>query len=118
VASLGLTRREAEVLVLLAEGRTNRQTGQALFITERRPASMSPTSSPSSAWLGAGRRRQWPTGSASTSNERGYWSRHSSGPRHGLSRAAEPSPKPACMAVQPAGSVLAREVMRSITAVR
>ena len=35
VASLGLTRREAEVLVLLAEGRTNRQIGQALFITEK-----------------------------------------------------------------------------------
>ena len=35
VASLGLTRRETEVLVLLAEGRTNRQIGQALFITEK-----------------------------------------------------------------------------------
>jgi DNA-binding CsgD family transcriptional regulator/tetratricopeptide (TPR) repeat protein len=35
VASLGLTRREGEVLVLLAEGRTNRQIGQALFITEK-----------------------------------------------------------------------------------
>jgi DNA-binding CsgD family transcriptional regulator len=35
VASLGLTRREAEVLALLAEGRTNRQIGQALFITEK-----------------------------------------------------------------------------------
>jgi len=34
-ASLGLTRREAEVLVLLAEGRTNRQIGQALFITPK-----------------------------------------------------------------------------------
>jgi len=34
-ASLGLTRRETEVLALLAEGRTNRQIGQALFITER-----------------------------------------------------------------------------------
>src|SRR4029453_853382 len=33
-ASLGLTRREAEVLALVAEGRTNRQIGQALFITE------------------------------------------------------------------------------------
>jgi DNA-binding CsgD family transcriptional regulator/tetratricopeptide (TPR) repeat protein len=33
--SLGLTRREAEVLALLAEGRTNRQIGQALFITEK-----------------------------------------------------------------------------------
>jgi DNA-binding NarL/FixJ family response regulator len=33
-ASLGLTRREAEVLSLVAEGRTNRQIGQELFITE------------------------------------------------------------------------------------
>jgi ATP/maltotriose-dependent transcriptional regulator MalT len=33
--SLGLTRREMEVLALLAEGRTNRQIGQALFITPR-----------------------------------------------------------------------------------
>jgi DNA-binding CsgD family transcriptional regulator len=35
VAPLGLTGREAEVLALLAEGRTNRQIGQALFITEK-----------------------------------------------------------------------------------
>jgi DNA-binding NarL/FixJ family response regulator len=34
-ASLGLTRRESEVLALVAEGRTNRQIGQALFITEK-----------------------------------------------------------------------------------
>jgi DNA-binding CsgD family transcriptional regulator len=32
-ASLGLTRREVEVLALVAEGRTNRQIGQALSIT-------------------------------------------------------------------------------------
>jgi DNA-binding NarL/FixJ family response regulator len=32
-ASLGLTRREVEVLALVAEGRTNRQLGQKLFIT-------------------------------------------------------------------------------------
>jgi DNA-binding NarL/FixJ family response regulator len=32
---LGLTEREAEVLALLAEGRTNRQIGQRLFITEK-----------------------------------------------------------------------------------
>ena len=31
-ASLGLTQREAKVLALVAEGRTNRQIGQALFI--------------------------------------------------------------------------------------
>jgi DNA-binding CsgD family transcriptional regulator/tetratricopeptide (TPR) repeat protein len=35
VVALGLTRREAEVLALVAEGRTNRQIGQALFITEK-----------------------------------------------------------------------------------
>jgi DNA-binding CsgD family transcriptional regulator/tetratricopeptide (TPR) repeat protein len=33
--SLGLTQREAEVLVLLAEGRTNRQIGHDLFITPK-----------------------------------------------------------------------------------
>jgi DNA-binding CsgD family transcriptional regulator/tetratricopeptide (TPR) repeat protein len=35
IASLGLTRREVEVLALVAEGRTNRQIGQALFITPK-----------------------------------------------------------------------------------
>jgi DNA-binding CsgD family transcriptional regulator/tetratricopeptide (TPR) repeat protein len=34
-ATLGLTQREAEVLALVAEGRTNRQIGQALFITPK-----------------------------------------------------------------------------------
>jgi DNA-binding CsgD family transcriptional regulator len=34
-STLGLTPREAEVLALLAEGRTNRQIGQELFITEK-----------------------------------------------------------------------------------
>jgi DNA-binding CsgD family transcriptional regulator len=34
-ASLGLTPREAEVLALIGEGRTNRQIGQALFITSK-----------------------------------------------------------------------------------
>ena len=33
--SLGLTRREIEVLTLVAEGRTNRQIGQALYITPK-----------------------------------------------------------------------------------
>jgi DNA-binding CsgD family transcriptional regulator len=33
--SLGLTRREVEVLALVAEGRINRQIGQALFITPK-----------------------------------------------------------------------------------
>jgi DNA-binding CsgD family transcriptional regulator len=33
--SLGLTRREAEVLTLVTQGRTNRQIAQALFITEK-----------------------------------------------------------------------------------
>jgi DNA-binding CsgD family transcriptional regulator/tetratricopeptide (TPR) repeat protein len=35
VAALGLTQREAEVLALVAEGRTNRQIGQALFISPK-----------------------------------------------------------------------------------
>jgi DNA-binding CsgD family transcriptional regulator/tetratricopeptide (TPR) repeat protein len=34
-ASLGLTAREVEVLALVAEGRTNRQIGQVLFITPK-----------------------------------------------------------------------------------
>jgi DNA-binding CsgD family transcriptional regulator len=34
-SSLALTHREAEVLALVAEGRTNRQIGQALFITPK-----------------------------------------------------------------------------------
>jgi DNA-binding NarL/FixJ family response regulator len=34
-ASLGLTRRETEVLALVAAGRTNRQIGQELFITPK-----------------------------------------------------------------------------------
>jgi ATP/maltotriose-dependent transcriptional regulator MalT len=34
-ASLGLTQREAEVLALVAQGRTNRQIGEALFITPK-----------------------------------------------------------------------------------
>ena len=34
-ASLGLTQRETEVLALVAEGRTNREIGQALFITPK-----------------------------------------------------------------------------------
>ena len=34
-ASLGLTQREAEVLALVAEGKTNRQIGETLFITPK-----------------------------------------------------------------------------------
>jgi DNA-binding CsgD family transcriptional regulator len=33
--SLGLTEREVEVLALVAEGRTNRQIGERLFITPK-----------------------------------------------------------------------------------
>jgi len=35
IAQLGLTDRELEVLVLVAEGRTNREIGEALFIAEK-----------------------------------------------------------------------------------
>jgi tetratricopeptide (TPR) repeat protein len=68
-ASLGLTKREAEVLALVAEGRTNRQIGQALFITPRPPASTSQGSLPSSGSPVAGKRRRSPTASASTNND-------------------------------------------------
>ena len=68
-ASLGLTRREVEVLALVAEGRTNRQIGQALFITPRRPASTSHGSWPSSGSPVAGRQPRSPTASASTSDD-------------------------------------------------
>jgi hypothetical protein len=40
-ASLGLTRREAEVLALVAEGRTNRQIGEGRSSLPRPPASTS-----------------------------------------------------------------------------
>jgi DNA-binding NarL/FixJ family response regulator len=35
VAALNLTPRELDVLTLLAQGRTNRQIGEALFISEK-----------------------------------------------------------------------------------
>ena len=35
VAELNLTRRELDVMHLLAEGRTNRQIGESLFISEK-----------------------------------------------------------------------------------
>jgi hypothetical protein len=66
-ASLGLTRREVEGLALVAEGRINRQIGQALFITPRPPASTSGGSWPSWGPPVAARRPRSPTGSASTS---------------------------------------------------
>jgi hypothetical protein len=68
-ASLGLSQGEAEVLALVAAGRTNKQIGQELFITPRPPAFTSPGSWPSSAWRVAGRRPRWRTGSGSTSND-------------------------------------------------
>jgi DNA-binding NarL/FixJ family response regulator len=45
----GLTAREREVLVLLAEGQTNRRIADTLFISESTAASTSRTSSASSA---------------------------------------------------------------------
>jgi DNA-binding CsgD family transcriptional regulator len=68
-ASLGLTRREVEVLALVAEGRTNPQIGQALFITSK---TASIHVSRILAKLGspvAARRPRSPTGSASTSHD-------------------------------------------------
>jgi DNA-binding CsgD family transcriptional regulator len=67
-SSLGLTHREAEVLALVAEGRTNRQIGQALFIT---PKTASVHISRILTKLGspaAARQPRWRTDSASTSN--------------------------------------------------
>jgi DNA-binding CsgD family transcriptional regulator len=64
-----LTRREAEVLALVAAGRTNRQIGQELFIT---PKTVSVHVSRILAKLGspvAGRRPRWRTGSGSTNND-------------------------------------------------
>jgi ATP/maltotriose-dependent transcriptional regulator MalT len=68
-ASLGLTQREIEVLALVAEGRTNRQIGQELFIT---PKTASLHVSRILAKLGspvAVKQPRSPTGSASTRNK-------------------------------------------------
>jgi ATP/maltotriose-dependent transcriptional regulator MalT len=66
---LGLTRREVEVLTLVAKGRTNRQISQALFIT---PKTANVHVSRILAKLAspvAGKRPRSPTDSASTSND-------------------------------------------------
>ena len=68
-SSLGLTHREAEVLALVAEGQTNRQIGQALFILPRPPAPTSHESWPSWESLVAARQPRSPTGSAWTSHD-------------------------------------------------
>jgi DNA-binding NarL/FixJ family response regulator len=47
-AGFEITAREAEVFALLATGRTNREIGRALFISERPPACTSATCSASS----------------------------------------------------------------------
>jgi hypothetical protein len=67
-ASLGLTRREAEVLALVAAGRTNRQIGQALFITPK-TASVHVSRILAQAGPAAVRRPRSPTDSASISND-------------------------------------------------
>jgi hypothetical protein len=59
------------VLALLAEGRTNRQIGQALFITEKTASLHVSHILAKLGWPAAGRRPRWPTGSAWTSNECG-----------------------------------------------
>ena len=68
-ASLGLTQREAEVLALVAEGRTNRQIGQALFITPKTAGVHVSRILVKLGSLVAARRPRSPTGSASTSND-------------------------------------------------
>jgi hypothetical protein len=47
-AERGLTGREREVLVLVAQGRTNREIGKTSSLARRQPACTSPTSWPSS----------------------------------------------------------------------
>jgi DNA-binding CsgD family transcriptional regulator/tetratricopeptide (TPR) repeat protein len=121
IAPFGLTRREAEVLILVAAGRTNRQIGQQLFIT---PKTASLHVSRILAKLGspaAARRPRSPTASASTSND----------PASTLglfllavfsdAGLAVPTTHPeesAVLLLNTAGPPLAREVMRSMTAVR
>jgi Bacterial regulatory proteins, luxR family len=63
---LGLTPREAEVLALVAAGRSNRQIAQRCSSAPRRPASTSPTSWPSSASPPGSRPPPSPTASAWT----------------------------------------------------
>ena len=61
-AELGLSAREAEVLALVALGRTNGQIATSCSSAPRRPASTSPTSSTSWASAAASRRRCSPPG--------------------------------------------------------
>jgi hypothetical protein len=129
-ASLGLTQREVEVLALVAEGRTNRQIGQALFITPGRPAFTSHGSWPSWGSPVGGRRPRSPTGSASTNNDplrpwplflgvatdAAGQSAARSGPSHWQRRPG--IPRLWLLAVRLAVLTSAREVMRCTTAVR
>jgi DNA-binding CsgD family transcriptional regulator len=68
-ASLGLTPREAEVLVLVAAGRTNRQIGQELFITPKTAGVHGLRILAKLRVAGRGKRPQSRTGSASTGND-------------------------------------------------
>jgi hypothetical protein len=64
-----LTRREVEVLALVAEGRTNARSARRCSSPPRPPASTSQESWPSSGSPAAARRPRSPTASASTSND-------------------------------------------------
>jgi DNA-binding CsgD family transcriptional regulator len=67
--SLGLTQRELEVLVLVAEGQTNRQIGQTLFITPKTAGVHVSRILAKLGVTGRGKRPRSLTASASTSND-------------------------------------------------
>jgi DNA-binding CsgD family transcriptional regulator len=68
--SLGLTRRELEVLQLVAAGRTNRQIGQELFITPKTASIHVSRVLAKLGVAGRARRRRSPTGSGSVGEGR------------------------------------------------
>jgi DNA-binding CsgD family transcriptional regulator len=87
--SLGLTPREAEVLALVAEGRTNRQIGQTLFITEKNASLHVSHILASSPWSAVARRPRLLTAWACASNDL-TWSGRSSLVQAGQGRRSHP----------------------------